>query len=288
MRALSSVVAITAAVAASAPCLAEEQVSDNVIQAWKKAGAHVSWVSTSGAWIDKPTAGYQVAFRIRGWTEGRFDALPLPEAPFHLDVSWPWTDEKSKDITDTGLKELIRFKNLRALLIFSRNVTDAGATEIAKLKGLEELDLSCTKVTAAGLKEIAKMRSITRLSLGQIDVREEMLREVGGFKRLTRLDFAFTGSEFTAAGIRQIVKLERLHTLHFFGVNVSDAAVRELARSKSLKDIDFLNAKVKEADVEELRKRLPGCYVSLGTVDMTLPGLPQPAEFWQRKKGEPN
>jgi hypothetical protein len=280
MRTLLLLVAGSTAIAAPVPREPEKQVSEKVVQAWKDAGAEVRWVTTSGLWDNKPTPGCRVGFRFHGWVEGRFDELPAPDAPFHLDVSfqWPGDEDKgiAKEITDGGLKELVQFQNLQSLHLFGKNITDDGAKEIAKLKKLEQLYLSCTKMTATGLKDLAKLQSITRLSLSQMDVTEEMLKEVAEFKDLTRFDFSFNKCEVTIAGMKQIAKLGKLEKLGFFNVDVSDAAAKELGRSKNLKDLDFLNTKVTEAGAEELRKQLPKCEISVRAVDLRRPSPPIP------------
>ncbi len=163
MRALLLILAASTANAAPIPRTPEKPVSEKVVAAWKDAGAEVCWVNTFGGWTDKPTPGCRVGFRFHGWGEGRFDDLPAPDAPFHLSVSFPWPGDETKgiakEITDGGLKELVRFQNLRSLDVFGTTITDTGAKEIAKLKNLGELDLSCTKVTAVGLKALAKLPS---------------------------------------------------------------------------------------------------------------------------------
>ncbi len=226
--------------------------------------------------------GVPRVFRFHWWGEGRFDDLPAPDAPFHLSVSFPWpgdeTKEIAKEITDGGLKELVRFQNLRSLDVFGTTITDTGAKEIAKLKNLGELDLSCTKVTAVGLKALAKLPSITRLTLSQMDVTEDILKEVAEFENLTRFHLSFNKSEVTIAGMKQIAKLGKLEVLDFFDVDVADAAAKELGRLKNLKDLDFLNTNVTKAGAEELRKLLPKCDISARTVDLTTPSplLPPP------------
>jgi hypothetical protein len=271
------------AIAAPVPHAPEKQVSEKVIQVWKDAGAEVRWVTISGLWDDKPTPGCRVGFYFHGWVEGRFDNLPAPEAPFKLDVSFPWPGDEdkgiAKEISDGGLKELVKFQNLQSLGVFGRNITDAGAKEIAKLKNLEQLSLSCTKVTTIGLKELTKLQSITRLTLGQMDVTEEMLGEVAEFKNLTRFFLSFNKSEVTIAGMKHISKLEKLEKLNFFDVNVSDRGVKELGQLKNLKDLDFLNTNVTKASGEELQKLLPKCDISVRTVDLTLPPWPIPMNF---------
>ncbi|WP_088253193.1 leucine-rich repeat domain-containing protein [Fimbriiglobus ruber] len=278
MSALLLLLAGSTAITAPVPRVPETQVSEKVIRAWNDAGAEVRWVAISGLWDDKPTPGCRVGFRFHGWVEGRSDDLPAPDAPFYLDVSFPWPGDESKgiakEITDGGLKELVKFQNLQSLDVFGRNITDVGAKEITRLKNLERLDLSCAKVTAVGLKELAKLQSITRLSLSQMDVTEEMLKEVAEFKNLTRFGLSFNESEVTIAGMKHIAKLEKLEKLDFFNVNVSDAGARKLGPLKNLKDLDFLNTKVTKAGAEELHKLLPKCDVSVRTVSLEFPPLP--------------
>ena len=280
MRVIVMMLVAATALATPVPLPPEGRVSAEVVRAWTDAGAEVRWVATSGLWDDKPTPGCRAGFRFHGWVPGRLDRLPAPDAPFHLDVSFPWPGDESSgvawEITDGGLKALARFPNLRSLSMFGKEITDAGAGEIGKLNGLERLDLSCTKVTASGLKELAKLRSLTGLSLSQMDVTEGMLQEVAGFAGLSRFDLSFNRCEVTAAGMRHLADQGKLEKLDFFQVKVSDAGARELGRSRSLRRIDFLNTQVTEAGAEELRKLLPGCATSARTVDLSLPPPPIP------------
>lgn len=275
------ILALASAMAAAAPGqhVAEGQVSEGVVRAWKVAGADVRWVAVSGLWGEEPTPGCRVGFRFHGWLPGRFADLPAPEAPFHLDVSFPWPGDGAAavatEITDGGLRELVKFQRLQSLEIFGRGVTDVGMLEVAKLKNLEWLDLSCTKVTATGLKSLAPLRFVTRLSLSQMDVTEETLGAVAGFVGLTRFHLSFNKSRVTAAGVGHLAKLQKLRKLGFFRVDLSDADARGLGRSKSLRDIDFLNTTVTKAGAAELRALLPGCDVSARTVDLTDPPPPQ-------------
>lgn len=59
-------------------------------------------------------------------------------------------------MTDTGVKELARFKNLTSLNLWYTEVTDAGVRELASLKNLTKINLIGTKATNAGVKEIQK------------------------------------------------------------------------------------------------------------------------------------
>jgi hypothetical protein len=59
-------------------------------------------------------------------------------------------------VTDAGLKEVARLKNLQELSLYATRVTDMGLKELAGLTNLRALDLSKAKVTGAGLKELRK------------------------------------------------------------------------------------------------------------------------------------
>lgn len=59
-------------------------------------------------------------------------------------------------MSDVGLKEIARLKNLTSLGLGGTKVTDVGLKELATLNNLTTLDLSNTKVTDAGVKELQK------------------------------------------------------------------------------------------------------------------------------------
>jgi Leucine-rich repeat (LRR) protein len=80
-------------------------------------------------------------------------AKDLPAGPWTLRVVDLHDNPK---VTDAGLKELARLKQLQWLHLYQTKVTDAGLKELAALKNLHTLDLRDTKVTDAGLKELRK------------------------------------------------------------------------------------------------------------------------------------
>jgi hypothetical protein len=102
---------------------------DNVIKAWKEAGATVGWmkVEDSGvlSFIEKPEAGAIPAFRFAKWKDGVVPKLPVPESLFGLDIS-------GTDLMDAGLKELANFKNLGRLCICNTKVSDEEVEKLQK------------------------------------------------------------------------------------------------------------------------------------------------------------
>ena len=68
-------------------------------------------------------------------------------------------------ITDAGLKEVAKMKQLTKLHLSRTKITDAGLKEVAKLEQLKVLFLNDTQITDAGLKEMAKLQQLERLHL---------------------------------------------------------------------------------------------------------------------------
>jgi hypothetical protein len=102
---------------------------DDVVKAWKDAGATVGWmiVEKSGApaFVEKPEADAIPAFRFPKWKDGSVAKLPVPESPFGLDLA-------KTDVTDTGLKELAALKTMSLLALCETKVTDEAVEKLQK------------------------------------------------------------------------------------------------------------------------------------------------------------
>ena len=68
-------------------------------------------------------------------------------------------DLSGAPLTDTGLKELHVFPNLRSLTLSETQISDVGLRELTAFKGLTDVALSRTAVTDAGLKALAAVPS---------------------------------------------------------------------------------------------------------------------------------
>jgi hypothetical protein len=223
------------AIEQGAPPMPLKELPEEVVEAWKEAGAEVGWVggrkgSGVSLFREKPFgAGDLPAFRISAWKRGVLEALPVPTVPFALDLS-------SSKVTDAGLTELAGLKSLKRLNLGDTKVTDAGLKELAGLKGLRELDLYDTAVTGTGLKDLAGLKSLRELFLG--------------FTKVTD-----TGLKGLAAGFKNLQMLALNYT------KVTDAGLKELAGLKSLQGLNLARTAVTDAGVEELEKALPGCRI---------------------------
>ena len=60
----------------------------------------------------------------------------------------------STKLSNKGLKEVTKLKQLKILYLAGTKISDAGLKEIAKLRQLNDLDLDGTKVTEKGVGEL--------------------------------------------------------------------------------------------------------------------------------------
>ena len=131
-----------------------------------------------------------------------------PDAPGGSIIVVSFGNNKGRNVTDAGLKELAGLKSLQYLNLSATNVTDVGLKEFAGLKSLDALTLNGTKVTDAGLKELADFKSLQTLLL--------------------------TGTQVTGrAGLKELAGLKSLQVLGLSGTQVTDAGVAELQKALS-------------------------------------------------------
>ena len=149
---------------------APQPLPENIVTAWKAAGAKVGWwrLSPTGYHSFVPEKdgepGDLPAFRFYSWQQGCLAKLPAPATAFGLDFSCTF------GMTDRELKDLAGLKSLQSLNLLDTAVTDAGLKELAGLKKLQALSLLDTAVTDAGLKELAELKSLQSLNLGDTQV----------------------------------------------------------------------------------------------------------------------
>lgn len=102
---------------------------ENIVKAWKEAGATVGWMKTESngvpAFVEKPEPGAVPAFRFAKWKDGVAAKLPAPGVPFGIDLA-------KTEVGDDGLKELAGFTTLTSLTLCETKVTDAAVEKLQK------------------------------------------------------------------------------------------------------------------------------------------------------------
>jgi hypothetical protein len=126
-------------------------------------------------------------------------------------------------ITDAGLKDVAKLKNLKSLDLGGTRITDLGLKDVAKLQKLEDLDLSSTKITTAGLREVAKLKNLTSLDLmHNLRINDASMKEVAKMQQLTSLTFGYT--RVTNRGLDEVAKLKRLTWCQFYNTDTGFGA----------------------------------------------------------------
>ena len=102
---------------------------DNIVKAWKDAGATVGWmkVEKSGilSFVESPEAGAIPAFRFLKWKDGVVAKLPVPNTSFGLYLS-------KTEVMDAGLKELTNLETLVSLCLCATEVTAEAVEALRK------------------------------------------------------------------------------------------------------------------------------------------------------------
>jgi RNA polymerase sigma factor (sigma-70 family) len=261
-------------------------ISQEVIDAWKKAGAEFGTVAidelgamngyfhaTTWHADDKPTNTRLPAFRIASENpagKGYVDptGLPAPEAPFALVCHW-WQLEKlpalpqlqavlidgqlfqanlddSKEM-NRNLNALAKFPQLRVLDLRQQNLDAGGFQAIGGVQHLQHLNYDITQATDAGVKELARLKELRTLTL--------------------------IGPDVTDASVKELVALRKLKKLQFHSPRITGESLKALATLPQLEELTFYTAEfLRDSDLQELRAftqlkslNLPGTYVSLDT-----------------------
>jgi hypothetical protein len=148
-----------------------------------------------------------------------------------------------KAFTGVGLAHLAESAALEQLTVAgSFSFNDAGMAAAAKIKGLKEFRSRHCGQTDEGLKAIKDMPNLKALHLGQ---------------RLTYKPPAFPSD----ASISLPAEMRQLESLQLDEARLSLEALRKLKQLPALKKLTLGGVDIPEADVEQLRRDLPGVDV---------------------------
>ena len=145
--------------------------------------------------------------------------------------------------SDDTMKELTNCTHIETLRLVEPNITDGGLEHLAKLLNLKTLDLCVVyrlggfysgpdreamwgpKISDAGLKFIGKMEDLEFLALTN-----------------TRVN----------AGLKELTKLKKLHTLILDKTDVTDENMSHVARIHALKDLSLMETEISNKGAAKL------------------------------------
>jgi Leucine-rich repeat (LRR) protein len=172
------------------------------------------------------------------WTSAALDQLAnLPQLQT-LEVSG--IRYQGKGLGDEALKRLVKLKSLSELTMSGCGVTDLGVKELENLKSLRKLTIGSERLlTDAALVSIGRMTQLKSLDLeSRIYAQSEEERRP---------------SDFTEAGLRNLVGLKDLEELNLLGRPVTAAAL-DFPNLKSLKVGHFSADDACAAKIAQLQK----------------------------------
>jgi Leucine-rich repeat (LRR) protein len=186
------------------------------------------------------------------------DMLEMPEGELtEADLEKVLVLKWDSKITDEGLKDVAKLKNLESLILRTTEITDEGLKEVAKLEKLEELSLYTTQITDAGLKEVTKLQNLKTLGLGKTKITDEGLKELAKLKNLEELGLSAT--QITDVGLKEVAKLQNLEELFLNDTKITDEGLKEVAKLQKLETLWLFDTQVTAEGVAELKKALPNC-----------------------------
>jgi cyanophycinase len=252
-----------------------EPLPDELVKAWRNAGAEVAWMSLDR--FGRLYYNYELgdkqdavpAFGFHDWKSGAVSKLPHPSRAFGLNLH-------DTPLDDAGLKEVAQLEHLQALILSGTSITDAGLKELTRLKELQTLILSDTKVTDAGLNELAHIKGLKTLNISFTPLTDDGIKKLARVKTLETLVASFT--QITGSGLSELAGVESLKTLDLSKTQVTDSQLKELAALKNLQMLNLLYTPVTGSGLRQLAglKNLEildlfGSQVS----DVGLKGLPE-------------
>lgn len=178
--------------------------------------------------------------------------------------------DNCRSVTNRGLVEVAKLKNIRSVNLVSTQVDDAGLIVLANAKNLQSLSLKFTKVKGTGFTSLAalpKLASLTlnpnrntadktdldlaplgkgfpalkELEIGGNRIANEHLAPLANLKNLEKLEFRTIGyTQITDAGLAFLAELSKLRSINLNGsVKVSDAGIAHFSKLLRLQKIDL-------------------------------------------------
>lgn len=132
-------------------------------------------------------------------------------------------------ITDAGMQQIARMKQLMLLNIENTNVGDAGIEHIAEMPTLGDMRLRGTRITNVGIRRLQSLKKLWRLSLGGSEIKDETVIQLANLRFVSSL--SLHDASISDAGLKPLAAMRKLKQLTLAGTNVTEKGVAELKRS---------------------------------------------------------
>lgn len=143
-------------------------------------------------------------------------------------------------VTDQGVEQLARLRNLTFLRLASTKVTNAGCPVIAQLSDLRRLSLENTDVTGKGVACLEALPHLEELRLGGKKIADDACPEIAKLKRLKSLTLYYC--HITDAGIQHLSSLNELEYLDLTGTQITKKSLIYLKNLPKLRSVRLFEA----------------------------------------------
>ncbi len=158
------------------------------------------------------------------------------------------------DVSDAGIQQLSRLKNLRVLNAGALGLTDKSLEAIAQLSNLEELSLDSNKINGSGLQHLTNLKKLKKLVLHFNPLMPEWPKTVSQFTSLQDLQVVNYDQPIDDDMLIELSKLTKLNrlALNDNAINVTDAGLSALASLTHLQEVKISKALVSEEGLQKL------------------------------------
>jgi hypothetical protein len=149
----------------------------------------------------------------------------------------------NSDFTGTGLAKIAKLPNLQRITLAGGSLNDAGMAEAAKIQTMRELRVWHAKFSDAGIAKLRGHPALESIKMGpswESLLTDKTLEHLAECPKLTKLGIAETWLTWEG-GLRHLVK-----------------------RKGQIAEIELGNCIIAVAEVERLRRELPGTKISWG------------------------
>ncbi|QDV49907.1 protein kinase domain-containing protein [Gimesia fumaroli] len=130
-------------------------------------------------------------------------------------------------LSDRGMEELSKLKNLQILTIYNSRITDTGLANIPQSADLREFKINSQSIlTDRGLNEITKLKQLRVLHIKECKISDVGLADLHQLKRLQEIQI--TSSEITDACCEDLIKLPQLNVLMLYSTQITAEGAKKL------------------------------------------------------------
>jgi hypothetical protein len=174
------------------------------------------------------------------------DVVNLHRLPGLLDVSL-----SGRQVTDACIKDLLRIKNLRALMLSDTAISAEGIHQLSSCKTLESLTLNGSRISDAHLKHLVKFPKLRHLQVIRTSITDAGMRAIGSIKDLTTLDIFFAKG-VSDNGVKELASQQSLQQLKLLETSITDESMAIIGGLKQLRFLDLNSAPITDAGFQQL------------------------------------